>query len=125
MKKLLLANVMLLSAFTANAGEAMLGINPVMGKCHIATADESFMFHGSAETKLTINNNYVMATCKAEYIVDPENSVNTEGREDGIACHVGVPGKAGLEVKGPQYGTGGFTVSAGGVATAFCKAPRL
>ncbi|NOR79646.1 MAG: hypothetical protein GQ529_02245 [Methyloprofundus sp.] len=100
-------------------------INPVMEKCNIlAEEDDAFTYHGPAKTKLTINKNYVMATCKAEYIVDKENPIDIQGRVEGIDCMVGIPGWAGLEVKGPSKGIGGFTVSQGGVVTATCKAPR-
>jgi len=123
MKKILLANVLLMCAFTVKA-EPMLGINAVMDKCHVVTDDGTFAYQGPAETKLTINDNFVIATCKAEYIVDADNPVNLQDKVEGIPCHVGIPGWAGLEVKGPSYGTGGFTVSATGIINAFCKAPR-
>ena len=101
-----------------------VGINPVMEKCHIIAEDDNFAHQGPAKTKLTINKNYVLATCKAEYIVDHENPIEIEGRVEGIPCMIGIPGWADLEVKGPSNGIGGFTVSQGGVVTATCKAPR-
>jgi len=129
MKKLLLLGVgLLVSAMNVNAmpmHEApFVGINPVMEKCHIIAEYDEFAYQGPAETKLTINKNYVLATCKAEYIVDKENPIDIQGRVEGIPCMVGIPGWAGLEVKGPSAGTGGFTVSQGGIVTATCKAPR-
>lgn len=138
MKKLLLLGAgLLISAMNVNAmggggdHEApFVGINPVMEKCHIIAEDDEsvendeFAYQGEAKTKLTINKNYVLATCKAEYIVDKENPIDIQGRVEGIPCMIGIPGWAGLEVKGPSKGTGGFTVSQGGVVTATCKAPR-
>jgi len=129
MKKLLLLGAgLLVSAMNVNAmpmHEApFVGINPVMEKCHIIAEYDEFAYQGPAETKLTINKNYVLATCKAEYIVDKENPIDIQGRVEGIPCMVGIPGWAGLEVKGPSAGTGGFTVSQGGIVTATCKAPR-
>jgi len=134
MKKLLLLGAgLLVSAMNVNAmgmggggdHEApFVGINPVMEKCHIIAEYDEFEYKGEAKTKLTINKNYVLATCKAEYIMDEENPIDIQGRVEVIPCMIGIPGKAGLEVKGPSFGTGGFTVSQGGVVTATCKAPR-
>jgi len=124
---LLSSMAMLLSANSINAmpmHDAPVGINPVMERCHIIAEDASFAHQGPAKTKLTINKNYVLATCKAEYIVDPENPIEIEGRVEGIDCMIGIPGWAGLEVKGPSFGTGGYTVSQGGVVTATCKVAR-
>ena len=128
-KTLLLGAGLLVSAMNINAmpmqHEApFVGINPVMEKCHIIAEGDEFAYQGGAKTKLTINKNYVLATCKAEYIVDKENPIDIQGRVEGIPCMIGIPGWAGLEVKGPSTGTGGFTVSQGGAVTATCKAPR-
>mgnify|MGYP007022654806 FL=1 len=101
-----------------------VGINPVMEKCHIIAEDDTFTYQGEAKTKLTINKNYVLATCKAEYIVDYENPIEIEGRVEGIPCMIGIPEWADLEVKGHSEGIGGFTASQDGVVTATCKAPR-
>ena len=129
MKKIFgLGAVLLVSTMNVNAmpqhQAPFVGINPVMNMCHIIAEDESFAHQGPAETKLTINKNYVLATCKAEYIVDEENPIDIQGRVEGIPCMIGIPGWAGLEVKGPSAGTGGFTVNQGGAVTATCKAPR-
>jgi len=119
-----------IAAMTANAmphhtPEApFVGINPIMEKCHIIAENEAFAHQGSADTKFTINKNYILASCKAEYLVDKENPIEIEGRVEGIPCMIGIPGWANLEVKGPSFGTGGFTVSQGGVVTATCKVPR-
>jgi len=125
MKKILLANVLFFCAFTVTAetSEPFVGINPVMGMCHVETEDSAFVYHGKADTKLTINDNFVIATCKAEAPFDAENPPALHER-GGIDCHVGIPGKAGLEVSGKSEGTGGFTVSSSGVVSAFCKASR-
>jgi len=136
MKKLLLLGAgLLVSAMNVNAMGGMggdgghdapfVGINPVMEKCHIiAEEGDDFEYKGQAKTKLTINRNYVLATCKAEYIMDEETLIDIQGGAEGISCMIGIPGKAGLEVKGRSFGTGGFTVSQSGVVTAHCKAPR-
>lgn len=127
-KILVLGAGLLVSTMNVNAmpqHEApFVGINPIMNKCHIIAEEGAFAHQGPAETKLTINKNYVLATCKAEYIVDEENPIDIQGRVNGIDCMIGIPGWAHLEVKGPSAGTGGFTVSQGGVVTAHCKAPR-
>jgi len=126
--KFLLGVGLLVSAINVNAmpmHEApFVGINPVMDKCHVIAEDDAFTYQGAAETKLTINKNYVLATCKADYIVDEENPIDIQGRVEGIPCMVGIPGHAGLEVRGPSHGVGGFTVNQGGSVTASCKAPR-
>jgi len=101
-----------------------VGINPVMNMCHIIAEDDAFAHQGPAETKFTINKNYILASCKAEYLVDKENPIEIEGRVEGIPCMIGIPGWAKLEVKGPSFGTGGFTVNQGGSVTATCKVPR-
>ena len=92
---------MVIVSLTANAMESQeapfVGINPVMNMCHVIAEDSAFAYQGPAETKLTINGNYVLATCKAEYIVDKENPVNLQGRVEGIPCRVGIPGWAGRE----------------------------
>ena len=86
-----------------------VGINPVMEKYHIlAEEGDEFEYKGEAKTKLTINKNYVLATCKAEYIMDEETLIDIQGRVEGVSCMIGIPGKAGLEVKGPSFGTGGL-----------------
>ena len=127
-KQIIISAGITLTAMNVNAMEVheapFVGINPVMNMCHVIAEDSAFAYQGPAETKLTINENYVLATCKAEYIVDEENPVDIQGRIEGIPCRIGIPGWAGLEVKGPSDGTGGFTVSQGGIVTANCKAPR-
>jgi len=120
MKKLLLLGIgLLVSATSVNAMPhegPFVGINPVMEKCHIiAEEGDDFEYKGQAKTKLTINRNYVLATCKAEYIMDEETLIDIQGRAEGVSCMIGIPGKAGLEVKGPSVGAGGFTVSQSGV----------
>jgi len=91
------------------------GINTVMDKCHIE--DNDFSYKGEAKTKLTMNKNFVLATCKAEYIVDEENPIEIEGRVEVNTCMI-------MTKEGRKSGTGGFTVSQGGIVTAICKAPR-
>ncbi len=55
------------SAMPEHQHEApFLGINPVMEKCHMIAEDDAFAYQGEAKTKLTINKNFVLATCKAE-----------------------------------------------------------
>ena len=122
-KTLLLGAGLLVSAMNINAmpmqhDAPFVGINPVMEKCHIIAEGDEFTYQGGAKTKLTINKNYVLATCKAEYIVDKENPIDIQGRVEGIPCRVMIPKTGKFE------GTGGFTVSQGGVVTATCKAPR-
>ena len=127
-RRTLLGAGMAITFVNANAMESheapFVGINPLMNMCHIIAEDNVFAYQGPAETKLTINDNYVLATCKAEYIVDEENPIDIQGRVEGIPCRIGIPGWAGLEVRGPSDGIGGFTVSQGGTVSAKCKAPR-
>ncbi len=56
--------------------------------------------------------------------MDEENPIEIGGRIEGIPCKIGIPKWAGLEVSGHSIGTGGFTVSEGGVVTAHCKVER-
>jgi len=120
----LFINAMNASAMPMPHDAPFLGINPINSMCHIIAENEAFTHQGPAETKFTINKNYILASCKAEYLVDKENPIEIEGRVEGIPCMIGIPGWAKLEVKGPSFGTGGFTVSQGGVVTATCKVPR-
>ncbi len=122
MKKLLLLGAgLLVSAMNVNAMPAppdvpFIGINPVKGHCHIEATGGEFSYMGPAEVKFTENRNFMIATCKAEYDVDEELPIDIQGREG--SCRIGIPGK------GPTEGTGGFTVSQGGVVTGRCKVEK-
>jgi len=96
-----------------------LGINTMKDMCHMISEDENFTYMGKSETKLTMNKNFVLATCKGEYIQDGEMMV-PNGRTQVPACRIKVEG-----FKGTFQGTGGFTVdSEDGTVSANCKASR-
>ena len=128
MKKILLLGAgLLVSVMNVNAmgggghhpTAPFIGINTSDdGRCHIITEGGEFTYKGPAETKLTENKNRRIATCKAEYSVDEEFPVEIDGRVGDIPCRIGIPGTGHFD------GTGGFTVSKGGVVTGNCKVDK-
>ncbi len=124
MKKIhLLAIALTVTSINASAMEhegPFLGINTMMDMCHMISEDDDFEYRGPSKTKLTMNNNFVLATCKGEYIQDAEMIV-PNGRTQAVpTCRIKVKG-----VKGTFQGTGGFTVdSEDGTVSANCKAIR-
>jgi len=126
MKKIhLLALALTVTSINANAMGGMdhmgpfLGINTMKDKCHMVSEDDNFTYMGKSETKLTMNKNFVLATCKGEYIQDGE-MMAPNGRTQVPACRIKVEG-----FKGTFQGTGGFTVdSEDGTVSANCKASR-
>jgi len=96
-----------------------LGINTMKDMCHMISENNDFTYLGKSETKLTMNKNFVLATCKGEYIQDGEMMV-PNGRTQVPTCRIKVEG-----FKGVFQGTGGFTVdSEDGTVSANCKASR-
>jgi|GEM_PF-1573455 len=124
MKKMIILGAgLFITAMNVNAMQPheapFAGINTVKNMCHIVAEENAFTYKGDAKTKLTINKNYILASCKAEYILDKENPIEIEGRVEGIPCNIKVAGE-----NVPFRGTGGFTVNQGGSVTATCKVPR-
>jgi len=129
MKKIhLLALVLTATSMNVNAMGGMgehegpfLGINTMKDMCHMISEDNEFSYQGKSETKLTMNKNFVLATCKAEYIQDDEMSVeDVHGRNQVVNCRIKVQGFHGF-----FEGRGGFTVDAdNGQVSANCKASR-
>jgi len=123
----LLALALTVTSFNASAMGGMgggpqgpfLGMNTVKSMCHMVSEDNNFIYKGPSETKLTMNKNFVLATCKGEYIQDGEMMV-PNGRTQVPACRIKVEGFDGF-----FEGTGGFTVdSEDGTVSANCKASR-
>jgi len=125
MKKMFLFTITLITAsINANAADdtgAFLGINTMMDKCHMETVDDTFIFKGiPAETKITMNKNYVLATCKAEYLQDEEAVEYPNGRNHSYACRIRD------DKPGYYEGTGGFTIDSDeGTVSGNCKADKL
>lgn len=127
-KMTFLAIALSAASFNVNAMGGMgehegpfLGINTMKDMCHMVSEDNSFIYKGPSETKLTMNKNFVLATCKGEYLQDDEMSVEPlHGRNQVVDCRIKVQG-----VPGFFEGTGGFTVDADeGTVSANCKANR-
>ena len=129
MKKMyLLAIGLMVSSINANAMGGMgehegpfLGINTMKGMCHMVSDDNTFTYMGKSETKLTMNKNFVLASCKGEYLQYEEMTIDIpHGRNQVVDCRIKVEGI-------PEFfqGTGGFTVDTDeGVVSANCKAIR-
>jgi len=125
----LLALALTVSSINVNAMGGMggehegpfLGINTMMDMCHMISEDNSFTYKGKSETKLTMNKNFVLATCKGEFLQDDDMDAELpHGRNQVTACRIKVAG-----YKGFFEGTGGFTVDADeGTVSANCKAVR-
>jgi len=98
-----------------------LGINTMKDMCHMISEDNGFTYLGKSETKLTMNKNFVLASCKGEFLQDDEMAIDLpHGRNQVTPCRIKVEG-----IKGFFEGTGGFTVDADdGVVSANCKAVR-
>jgi hypothetical protein len=128
MKKIYLLGIgLLMSSLNVNAmgGQEMMneapfiGINTWKDKCHIIAEHDGFTYQGDAKTKVTMNENFVIATCQARYLMDEDlPAVAIEGRNQVSSCRIKVEGLQ------PFTGTGGFTVSSGGVVNGNCKAVR-
>ena len=125
MKKInLLAMGLMVTSINVNAMEPegpFLGINTMKDMCHMVSEGNTFTYKGKSETKLTMNRNFVLATCKGEYLQDDEMTVDTlNGRDQVTNCRIKVKGIAGF-----FEGTGGFTIDAEeGIVSANCKAIR-
>jgi len=98
-----------------------LGINTMKDMCHMISENNDFTYLGKSEIKLTMNKNFVLATCKGEYLQTDEMSVeDLHGRNQVVNCRIKVKGHHGT-----FKGTGGFTVDADeGTVSANCKAAR-
>ena len=70
-----------------------LGINTWKEHCRMQTDDGSFAYMGEAKVKYTMNKNFILANCKAEYLQDEEETEEMEGavteRAD-IPCRIAV-----------------------------------
>ncbi len=128
MKKICLLGIgLMVAAFNANAiggGEQMheapfIGINTWKDKCHIIAENDAFTYQGDAKTKVTMNDQFVIATCQARYLSDEDvEPVYIDGRNQVTGCHIKVEGLPAF------IGNGGFTVSPDGVVNGNCKALR-
>ena len=134
MKKIFLLGIgLMVSAVNINAMELhegpFVGINTFKDKCQAATAGEPsddgfFGYIGEAKTKVIMNKNFVIATCKAD--VDDTTLEYLAGEEaiverDDIPCRIVVK-KPGPHQPMTHYdGTGGFTVTPSGNINGHCK----
>jgi len=126
MKKICLLGIgLMIATFNAYAMESeqmmpegpFIGINTWKDKCHVVTEDNAFLYMGDAKTKVTMNDQFVIATCQVVYPTDADvPPVN--GRNEVANCHIKVEGYPGFQ------GQGGFTISADGIINGNCKAPR-
>lgn len=118
----------MVSALNVNAMELhdgpFIGINTFKDKCQVSTEDESFRFMGDGKTKITMNKNFVIATCKAD--VDDSMVEYMAGEEaiverDDILCRIAVK-KPGPKQPMTHYdGMGSFTVTPSGNINGYCK----
>ena len=134
MKKIFLLGIgLMVSAANVNAMELhdgpFIGINTFKDKCQAATEGEPtddgfFGYIGDAKTKVVMNKNFVIATCKAD--VDDTTLEYLAGEEaiverDDIPCRIAVK-KPGSHPPMAHYdGTGGFTVTPSGNINGHCK----
>lgn len=98
-----------------------LGINTMKDMCHMISDDNTFTYKGPSETKLTMNNNFVLATCKGVYLQAEEMAIDLpNGRNQVVDCRIKVEG-----IPGFFEGIGGFTVDTDeGTVSANCKVIR-
>ena len=128
MKKTFLLGIgLILSAVNVNAmglhEGPFVGINTFNGNCQASTEGNSFRFMGEGKTKFTMNQDVVVATCKAdvddsmvEYMAGEEAIV-----EEDIPCRIAVK-KPGPQQPMTHYdGIGHFTVTPSGNINAHCK----
>lgn len=116
---------------------SFLGINTAKDHCRMQTEDGSFTYMGGAKTKLTMNNNYVISSCKAEHELGDKIEEAMVERED-IPCRIAMENSMGMEKpmgtegsmgngkpKMIHYeGVGGFTVTPAGNVAGHCKAEK-
>ena len=133
MKKIFLLGIgLMVSAANVNAMELhagpFIGINTFKDKCQAATEGEPtddgfFGYIGDAKTKVIMNQDVVIATCKAD--VDDTTLEYLAGEEaivgEDIPCRIAVK-KPGSHPPMAHYdGTGGFTVTPSGNINGHCK----
>ncbi|TXL00895.1 hypothetical protein BMR02_04910 [Methylococcaceae bacterium HT1] len=64
------------SAKPAGPEGDFIGINISKEHCRMQAADESFAYMGEAKVKYTMNKNFRLATCKADYLQEePEEAI--------------------------------------------------
>ena len=116
---------MLLAMTTANAMEPhptpFIGMNPFAnngdGMCHLISEDGSNVYMGPGTIKVTINDNFAIASCTVK--PDTDGDVRPAFVEqDNVACRIK------SQQQGPNFytGFGGFTVTPSGNVIARCKA---
>lgn len=118
------------SAKPAGPEGDFIGINISKEHCRMQAADESFAYMGEAKVKYTMNKNFRLATCKADYLQEePEEAIVVR---DDVPCKIAemnpdwVKGEPGNGPKMFHYdGMGGYTVTPSGQVIGHCKAERL
>jgi hypothetical protein len=130
MKKIFLLGVgLMISTVNVNAMQMhdgpFIGINTFKDKCQAVTEDESFRYIGDAKTKVTMNKNFVIATCKADVDDSMFDEIMVEEtiiERDDIPCKIAVRKPNSHPPMAHYNGTGGFTVTPSGNINGHCKA---
>ena len=128
MKKIFLLGIgLMISALNVNAMELhdgpFVGINTFKDKCQASTEGNSFGFMGDGKTKLIMNQDVVIATCKADIEDSMVNYMAGEEAivEEDIPCRIAVK-KPGHHQPMTHYdGIGRFTVTPSGNINGHCK----
>ena len=125
MKKTFLLGIgLMVSAVNVNAmglhEGPFVGINTFKDNCQASTEGNSFRFMGEGKTKFTMNQDVVVATCKAD--VDDSMAKYMAGEEaiveEDIPCRIAVK----IDDQMTHYdGIGYFTVTPSGNINAHCK----
>lgn len=118
---LFVSNVSAMPSFDGS----FLGINVSMEHCRMQTEDDSFAYMGEAKTKYTMNKNYILANCKAEYLQDEELEQAVIERAD-IPCRIAKnnPDPEARPKMIHYDGMGGFTVTPSGYVIGHCRAEK-
>ena len=101
-----------------------IGINTSKDRCQASTVGNSYRYMGEGISKVSMNQDVVVATCKAdvdnsetmvEYMAGEEAIV-----EEDIPCRIAVK-KTGAQKMTHYDGIGGFTVTPSGNINGHCK----
>jgi len=129
MKKIFLLGIgLMVSAVNVNAmglhEGPFIGINTFNDKCQASTEGNSFRYMGEGKTKFSMNQDVVVATCKAD-VDDSETMVEYMAGEEAIVekdipCRIAVK-KTGAKKMTHYDGIGRFTVTPSGNINGHCK----